>query len=83
VKLISGFHNTVTIIAVHHKDKSLSVLEVVPPQWTNLDEQANKKGYIGIVKVPFSKIGQLMENQGFSYSNCRMLVKDCNHNTLS
>jgi len=39
VKLVPGFNNTVTIIAVHNKDKSLCVLEVMSPQWTDLDEQ--------------------------------------------
>ena len=39
VKLVPGFNNTVAIVAVHNKDKSLRVLEVVPPQWTDLDEQ--------------------------------------------
>ncbi|KAL4590737.1 hypothetical protein LXL04_003679 [Taraxacum kok-saghyz] len=36
VKLISSLHNTVTIIAINHKDKPLCVLEVVPPQWPDL-----------------------------------------------
>ena len=38
VKLVSSFHNTVTVVAVHHEDQPLGVLEVMPPQWTNLDE---------------------------------------------
>ena len=43
VKLVPGFNNTVTIVAVHDKDKFLCVLEVVSPQWTDLDERAYKK----------------------------------------
>ena len=36
VELISGFNNTVTVIAVHNKDKTLGVLEVMPPERTDL-----------------------------------------------
>ena len=44
VQFISSLNNTVSVIAVHHKDETLSVLEVVPPQWTNLTTSA--AGYI-------------------------------------
>lgn len=37
VQFISSFNHTVTIIAINHKDKSLSVLEVMSPQRTNLN----------------------------------------------
>ena len=37
MQLIPSLNNTVTIIAVNHKDKSLSILEVVSPQRSNLD----------------------------------------------
>ena len=36
VQFISSLNNTVSVIAVHHKDETLSVLEVVPPQGTDL-----------------------------------------------
>jgi len=36
VELISGFNNTVTIVAVHNKDKTLCVLEVMPPEGSDL-----------------------------------------------
>jgi hypothetical protein len=36
VELISGFNNTVTVIAVHNKDKTLGVLEVMPPKRSDL-----------------------------------------------
>jgi len=36
VELISGFNNTVTVIAVHNKDKTLGVLEVMPPERSDL-----------------------------------------------
>jgi hypothetical protein len=36
VQLISGFNNTVTVIAVHNEDKTLCVLEVMPPERSDL-----------------------------------------------
>jgi len=36
VELIPGFNNTVPIVAVHNKDETLRVLEVMPPQWPDL-----------------------------------------------
>jgi hypothetical protein len=36
VQLISCLHNTISIIAIYHKDQPLCILEVVPPQWPNL-----------------------------------------------
>lgn len=36
VKLISGLNYTISIIAVHHKNKALCVLEIMPPQWSDL-----------------------------------------------
>ena len=36
VQLISGFNNTVTVIAIHNKDKTLCVLEVMPPERSDL-----------------------------------------------
>jgi hypothetical protein len=36
MQLISGLNNSVPVIAVYNKYKTLSVLEVVPPQGTNL-----------------------------------------------
>jgi hypothetical protein len=36
MKLISCLHNTISIIAIHYKDETLSVLEVVSPQWPDL-----------------------------------------------
>jgi len=31
LQLLTGLHNTVTIVAVNHKDDTLGVLEVMPP----------------------------------------------------
>ena len=36
VKFISSLNNTVSVVAVHDKDQTLSVLEVMPPQGTDL-----------------------------------------------
>ena len=36
VQLIARLANTVAIVAVNHEDQALCVLEVVPPQWTDL-----------------------------------------------
>jgi hypothetical protein len=36
VELIPGFDNTVPIIAVHNKDETLGVLEIMPPQRPDL-----------------------------------------------
>lgn len=36
VQLIPCFYHSISIIAINHKNKTLSVLEVVPPQWTDL-----------------------------------------------
>lgn len=36
MQFISRLNNSVSVIAVHHKNKTLSVLEVVPPQGTDL-----------------------------------------------
>jgi len=42
MKLISGFCDSVSVITVHHKDKTLCVLEVMPPQWPNLSSSQQK-----------------------------------------
>ena len=39
VQLVPGFTNTVTIVAVNHKDETLCVLEVVSPQRSDLKAQ--------------------------------------------
>ena len=36
VQLVAGLAHSLTIVAVHDKDESLRVLEVVAPQWSNL-----------------------------------------------
>jgi hypothetical protein len=36
LQLLAGLDNTITIVAVNHEDDTLSVLEVVAPQRTNL-----------------------------------------------
>lgn len=38
MQLIPGLNNSISVIAIHHKYKTLSVLEVVPPQWTDLNK---------------------------------------------
>lgn len=41
MQLIPSLNNTIPIITVNHKDQPLGVLEVVPPQWSNLDDEDN------------------------------------------
>ena len=36
VELIPCLNNTISVIAINDKDKTLCVLEVVPPQWSDL-----------------------------------------------
>ena len=36
LQLLSGLYYTVTIVAVDDEDDALGVLEVMPPQWTDL-----------------------------------------------
>ena len=36
VQLVSSFQHTISVIAINHKDKPLGILEVVPPQRTDL-----------------------------------------------
>merc|ERR1712028_222389 len=40
-ELLTSIFSTVTVIAVNHKDQTLCVLIVVPPQWTDLVLAAN------------------------------------------
>lgn len=34
-KFVFGFLDTVPVIAIHHEDQALCVLEVMPPQWAD------------------------------------------------
>jgi hypothetical protein len=36
MKLITSFNNTIPVITVYDKDESLGVLEIMPPQWSDL-----------------------------------------------
>jgi hypothetical protein len=36
VELIPCLNNTISVVAINNKDKTLCVLEVVPPQWSDL-----------------------------------------------
>jgi len=36
VELIPCLNNTISVIAINDKDKTLCVLKVVPPQWPDL-----------------------------------------------
>ena len=36
MELISGLNNTLSVVAVHNKNEALGVLEVVPPQGSDL-----------------------------------------------
>jgi hypothetical protein len=36
VQFIPCLNHSVSIVAINHKNKTLSVLEVMPPQWANL-----------------------------------------------
>ncbi len=43
VKLITGLTDTIAIIAIHDEDQTLGVLEVMPPERTNLhDKEENR-----------------------------------------
>eukprot|EP00983_Pelagomonas_calceolata_P101558 1158707-Pelagomonas_calceolata.AAC.3 len=46
-QLVPGLSNTVSIIAVHHEDEALGVLEVVSPQGTNLWRHGEGRGVSG------------------------------------
>ena len=39
VKLVSCLHHTITIVAVDDEDETLGVLEIMPPQRTDLDDK--------------------------------------------
>lgn len=39
MQLIPCLNNSIPIIAIHNKNKTLGVLEVVPPQGTNLQRE--------------------------------------------
>lgn len=41
MQFIPCLNNTVSVIAVHNKYETLCVLEVVPPQWTDLRIELN------------------------------------------
>ena len=43
VQLVSGLTNSISVIAVNHKDKPLRVLEVMSPQRTNLKSRIKEK----------------------------------------
>jgi hypothetical protein len=60
VELISGFNNTVTVIAVHNKDKTLCVLEVMPPEGSDL---------VLTPDIPDSEANVLVLN-GFNIETC-------------
>lgn len=43
VQLIPCLNYSIPVIAIHHKNEALSVLKIVPPQWTDLH---SKESYI-------------------------------------
>lgn len=47
VKLIPGLRDTVTIVAIHHEDQTLGVLEVVPPERADLEKRRKGEGKKG------------------------------------
>ena len=57
VELISGFNNTVTIVAVHNKDKTLCVLEVMPPEGSDLfTEKCVQSTWENKIYIPQRKV---------------------------
>lgn len=50
VQLITSLANTVTIVAIHHKNQSLSVLEVMPPQRPDLQMHVNAALNIALIE---------------------------------
>ncbi len=47
MQLVPRLSNTVTVVAVHHEDEALRVLEVVPPEGANLRQRK-----IGVSLLP-------------------------------
>lgn len=45
MQFISSLNNTVPIIAIHHEYETLSVLEVVPPQWADLQKEVTRLSF--------------------------------------
>ena len=44
VELVASLRDTVTIVAIHHEDQTLGVLEVVPPEGADLKERGRGRG---------------------------------------
>lgn len=55
VQLIPCLNNSIPVIAINHKNKTLRVLEVVPPQWTDLylEGTISFTGYANIDNISF------------------------------
>ena len=43
VELVPSLRDAVTIVAIHHEDQTLGVLEVVPPQRADLEEEEKRE----------------------------------------
>jgi hypothetical protein len=44
VELVPSLRDAVAIVAIHHEDQTLRVLEVVPPEGANLGETRRRRG---------------------------------------
>lgn len=55
VQLIPCLNNSIPVIAINHKNQTLRVLEVVPPQWTDLylEGTISLTGYTNIDNISF------------------------------
>jgi len=62
LQLLSGLNNTITIVAVNDEDDTLSVLEVMSPQWSNFVLSTN---------IPHGELDVLVLDGLNVESNCR------------
>ena len=70
VQLISGLNNSVPVIAVNNKNETLCILEVVPPQGTNLQKKTMStqllKHHEGLIK----KFLRMHNDQTLKFKPC-------------
>lgn len=52
MQLIPSLNNTISIITINHKNQPLSVLKVMPPQWSDLDNgDHNTHGQVQLINI--------------------------------
>lgn len=67
MQLVSGFHHTISVVTIHHEDQALRVLEIMPPQWPNLQyaKRKRKKRLTQIIIAPSHKPLTLRSGSAF------------------